>query len=388
MRKEALFDFVASNHTDIDRILAAEKLKVDKIKVDPKDEENVLGIMAARSGSSYSPQINTFNGEYQCTCMDFMIRRKMCKHLCALLSYLYEHKKKLYRKFVDAALHGEKKVVQVSEYYPTGIFKLDKLLCGGIPKGKIFGVVGESKIGKTWFAIQMATKLAADGHKVLYIDNEQLFPTKFDDATQRYFSYFEKRWDVPKKIFEKNIDFISPTSLEQFFAYFGLEARIELAGKKSNSKKIDAIITEMGGESIIELGIVKNGYECIIIDSMTSPLKDKIPVSNQNFPARSNLINQLYGKIRDISKKYNKTFIIIHHLTKNEAETIRKPEGEGMWGGYTVKFNSQYVIQIYRHPKYDSPKTRKIIRLIYPGLRREETTLILKDDYGFVSSGI
>ena len=57
----------------------------------------------------------------------------------------------------------------------TGCIGLDKLLQGGLDRGEITLIYGESSTGKTTACIQAATSIAIAGFKVLFIDSDNSF---------------------------------------------------------------------------------------------------------------------------------------------------------------------------------------------------------------------
>jgi len=66
------------------------------------------------------------------------------------------------------------------ERVSTGSEPIDSLLKGGIEKGIITNVFGESGSGKTNLCIQLAAEVAMGGEKVIYIDTERGFsPERF-----------------------------------------------------------------------------------------------------------------------------------------------------------------------------------------------------------------
>ncbi|MFB6144459.1 MAG: DNA repair and recombination protein RadB [Candidatus Nanohaloarchaea archaeon] len=66
------------------------------------------------------------------------------------------------------------------ERLSTGSEPLDELLSGGIERGIITNVFGESGSGKTNLCVQVAAELAEGGEKVVYIDTEKGFsPERF-----------------------------------------------------------------------------------------------------------------------------------------------------------------------------------------------------------------
>ena len=68
----------------------------------------------------------------------------------------------------------------VTRKVSTGCIGLDKLLQGGIDRGEITLLYGESATGKTTACIQAATSIATEGLKVIFIDSDNSFtPQRF-----------------------------------------------------------------------------------------------------------------------------------------------------------------------------------------------------------------
>ncbi|MFB6208791.1 MAG: DNA repair and recombination protein RadB [Candidatus Nanohaloarchaea archaeon] len=61
------------------------------------------------------------------------------------------------------------------ERVSTGSEPIDSFLKGGLEKGIITNVFGESGSGKTNFCVQVAAHLASEGEKVIYLDTEKGF---------------------------------------------------------------------------------------------------------------------------------------------------------------------------------------------------------------------
>jgi len=70
------------------------------------------------------------------------------------------------------------------ERVSTGSEPVDKLLKGGVEKGIITNIFGESGSGKTNLCVQVAAEVAEKGGKVVYIDTEKGFsPERFTQIT-------------------------------------------------------------------------------------------------------------------------------------------------------------------------------------------------------------
>lgn len=62
-----------------------------------------------------------------------------------------------------------------SGWIPTGITSLDTILGGGIPKGKISEVFGQTSVGKSLIALLIIKQAQALGLSCIYIDTENTF---------------------------------------------------------------------------------------------------------------------------------------------------------------------------------------------------------------------
>lgn len=81
-----------------------------------------------------------------------------------------------------------------TQFIPTGCSKLDELLGGGIPLGRLTLIYGEAGSGKTTIALQASVSAARMGFKVLYLDCDRRIPVErlkafaqkdFDEVSSR-----------------------------------------------------------------------------------------------------------------------------------------------------------------------------------------------------------
>ncbi|MFQ3307901.1 MAG: DNA repair protein RadB [Candidatus Nanohaloarchaea archaeon] len=116
------------------------------------------------------------------------------------------------KRVVTTFLNVENKTV---ERLKTGCEPIDDLLNGGIEKGIITNVYGESGTGKTNFCIQVAKQVAENGKTPVYIDTEGGFsPERFlqmsteealDGLLYREATSFEEQIEVIKELEDLNI---------------------------------------------------------------------------------------------------------------------------------------------------------------------------------------
>ena len=82
----------------------------------------------------------------------------------------------------------------------------------------------------------------------------------------------------------------------------------------------------------------------IVLDSITRPIKDSIGSNTQNLPARSQLIDRLFGKLSNLAIRHNLAVIVNHHTTVNPVTPFGIDHGK-MWGGDGMMYTSKYAIQ-------------------------------------------
>ncbi|MFB6199257.1 MAG: DNA repair and recombination protein RadB [Candidatus Nanohaloarchaea archaeon] len=101
------------------------------------------------------------------------------------------------------------------ERLPTGSPPIDQMLNGGLEKGIITNVFGESGSGKTQLCVQAAAETAKDGGNVIYIDTEKGFsPERFKQIASEE--------ELERLSFKEPIDFS-----QQKEAIESLEAKAE-----------------------------------------------------------------------------------------------------------------------------------------------------------------
>lgn len=117
------------------------------------------------------------------------------------------------KRVAKSFLNVENKTV---ERLATGCEPIDNLLNGGIEKGIINNIYGESGTGKTNFCIQVAKQVAENGETPVYIDTEGGFsPERFlqmsseealDRLLYREATSFEEQIEVIKELEELEIE--------------------------------------------------------------------------------------------------------------------------------------------------------------------------------------
>jgi len=90
----------------------------------------------------------------------------------------------------------------------TGIYGLDALIDGGVPRGFSVLVTGYAGTGKTVMALQMLTHMSLNNEKCMYLTFENTDETMIRQAQ-------EFKWDVDKALESGNLEIHSLTKYEQ-----------------------------------------------------------------------------------------------------------------------------------------------------------------------------
>jgi len=327
------------------------------------------------SGRSLSASIDLEEGTFFCSCEDYTFRKALCKHVLALLRYLKDNNPEEFDRYM-AALDGARKESQLTAYVRTDVEALDKVI-RGVPKGTVFGVVGEPKVGKTFLSYQIAVNAVRSGGRALFVNTETDFPT--EEIFGKYKEIYAKRYgmnDVP-------VDVVNMSNITELCDFFGL--KVEFIEK---GMKLDTSIHPVDFfKSPVCALISEVGYNIVVVDSLTAPVKQNIPVPpNQNLPARATVINTLWGRFALVAEKFNIPVVVTHHVSKDpQAYSYGEP-----FGGDSVLYNMKFVVYVLNGagPERDAwrEEARRFMVYRYPGIpKRVMVPARLKTDYGFVS---
>lgn len=102
-----------------------------------------------------------------------------CPH-CGAWNTLVEERVRPAPKRPDRAVSGSSRVVSLSSVegverprWVTGLKELDFVLGGGVVPGSLILLGGDPGIGKSTLLLQVAARLSAGGHRVLYVSGEE-----------------------------------------------------------------------------------------------------------------------------------------------------------------------------------------------------------------------
>ncbi|MFB6158299.1 MAG: DNA repair and recombination protein RadB [Candidatus Nanohalobium sp.] len=184
------------------------------------------------------------------------------------------------------------------ERVSTGSESIDRFLNGGLEKGIVSNVYGESGSGKTNFCIQVAAEIAEDGGNVAYIDTEAGFsPERFLQMSD------EEALD--------NILIRSPTTFEQ---------------------QEDAVEN-------LEGTVEEEDVRLVVVDSAVSLYRLKVNGDNA-----SEVNNRLSGQLSELTRIARENNIPV--LITNQVYTSFDEEGLELVGRDVPKYWSKCLLKL------------------------------------------
>lgn len=189
------------------------------------------------------------------------------------------------------------------ERLSTSCESIDELLKGGVEKGIITNVYGESGSGKTNFAIQLAAEVTKKGYKVAYVDTEAGFsPERFLQIADE--EALDNLLIKEPYEFEEQTEVIS--SLEDF--------------------------------------VEEEDIKLVIVDSAVSLYRLK--VNGDNASEINNELSQQFSDLSNIARKYN-----IPVVVTNQVYTSFDEEGLELVGRDVPKYWSKCLIKLSNSEK-------------------------------------
>jgi DNA repair protein RadB len=193
------------------------------------------------------------------------------------------------------------------ERISTGSQHIDKFLNGGLEKGIVNNVYGESGSGKTNLCVQIAAQVAENNEKVAYIDTEAGFSP-------------ERFLQISNKEALDNILIRSPTTFEE------QEKAIETLEQTVKQEKIKLVIVDsavslyrlkVNGDNASEINNQLSGQ----LSQLTKIAREqKIPVliTNQVYTSFDEGNMEIVGK--DVPKYWSKCLLKLSEKGKNKRQ--------------------------------------------------------------------
>lgn len=169
-----------------------------------------------------------------------------------------------------------KRVNQKKLAIPTGCIGIDNQLNGGLQRGTITEVFGESASGKTQLALQIT--LTNWAHGCVYICTEDIFPIKRFEEMKMNLPQFNPKIDYGKNVFVEHI----------------IEAKDLLSCASIRLPKL----------------LVQNALSLIVIDSIAAPFR----CESTNYVKRAEDLREIATVLTILAQEFNLAILCINQV--------------------------------------------------------------------------
>jgi len=346
-----------------------------KITVQVKEHYGTLfyAEFVDEKGRNHTCMLDVESGKRDCDCRDFKFRKGevFCSHIIALLKTVTEEELK---KMSENKEEGEPS--KPSDFITTGCEGIDILLGGGLPKRAITLCYAPYNVGKSLLGMQCAASVYYNtGKPALIINTEDDWVLEEDRV--RVLSWFQKRWnktELPK------IDFLFLPDIYDLMKFFGKQLELDVT---EEAHQIVAKVYPLQDphHSPCYLLCQEKQYGIIILDSISSPLKDEISTPpRENFPARAVILNNILGRLRRCVVDLNVPGYVTAHATTAPGPT-RDQDQSRPYAPSSMGFHIKRILGMKGSSRSED---RIFTRFRGPGLAVIERPIKLKRDTGFV----
>lgn len=221
------------------------------------------------------------------------------------------------------------------ERLSTGSKPIDGLLNGGIEKGIITNVFGESGSGKTNFCIQAAAEVAGEGGKVAYIDTEKGFSA-------------ERFVQVASEKALENIRLMEPVDFQE---------------QEDDIAKLRALVKE-------------EEVELIVVDSLVSLYR--LQANGDNISEVNQRLSQQLSELSKIAREQNIPILVTNQVYTSFDEDDLELVGRDVpryWSKCLLKLSYQdknlRKIEVEKHRSLPEAKSRQF-QIVNEGLIEPE----------------
>ena len=229
-----------------------------------------------------------------------------------------------------------------------------------------YGIYGQPNSGKSLLAFQIACQY-----------NSVILAT--EDMDYGAFSFVKNRWS---KSYKEPV-ILKARSLRSFLKFFGLD----IIPQEKEGLKFEIVLRRTTQYPLIEDNGVMKNKDLLVIDSLTSPIKNYIPSGRQNMEARAAVFRAVFGSLDEISEKWNIPIILILHESRDPAS---KYDAGKPWGGSVPMYEIKYFFQMessggtdWENKKVFEKKIRRR-RFLGKGEDKDYHILQIKKDYGYI----
>jgi len=230
-----------------------------------------------------------------------------------------------------------------------------------------YGIYGPPNSGKSLLAFQIACQY-----------NSVILAT--EDMNYEAFSFVKNRWG---KSYKEPV-ILRARSLRSFLQFLGLDI---IPQEKKGSLKFEIVLRRVTQYPLIEDNGVMKDKDLLVIDSLTSPIKNYIPSGRQNREARAAVFSAVFGSLYEISEKWEIPIILILHESKDPASEY---DAGRPWGGNVPLYEIKHYFQMessrgtdWENKKVFEKKIRRR-RFLGRGEDKDYHILQIKKDYGYI----
>jgi predicted ATP-dependent serine protease len=240
--------------------------------------------------------------------------------------------------------------------FPSTLEGFNKAFGGSLySSDEMVAFYGKPKSGKSLLLTQEMFGLASQGYNILYIGTEGGEQEMID----RWYDVYSARFFVGVKGIGK-MYLETRKSLESLMEYFGYKVRVSYVSKKKskgegaeadgNDKgKMEFRVVEKYDSPEIDAFIEKNHINMVVLDSLTSPIRQSITDEQQNNPAKASATALICGKLLKLQEKYKTGLVVIGHAMFNPADPYET--SASMRGGIVIAHYAKRVLYIDKRDK-------------------------------------
>ena len=292
-------------------------------------------ILHEGSYGTYVIDRDRVTGEVFCTCPAYYFRGK-CKHV----------------EVVDV-VQDVFKVERDIHLYKSHLGALNEIFGGYLYSSDIMVTLyGTPNVGKTLFSVEEMFNIARQGYNVLYIDTEG----SGRQMIQKWREIFRSKYGVG----EGKMYYEARKTFESLFMLFGVKARVvfQAADKKEEKGKMEFRVIKTFDKTEFDDIVSKYDIKFVILDSVISPIRQRIPDERQNNPAKASAISMLLGRLSYFQEKYNFGVLMTSHAVLDPTNPYQT--GAILRGGIAIKHYSKRILYMDRREKKGLANYRRI----------------------------
>jgi predicted ATP-dependent serine protease len=283
-----------------------------------------------------------------CTCISGIVRNK-CRHMEVAKSMPIEFSK------------IKEQIVK----FPSTIEAFNKAFDGSLySSDEMVAFYAKPKTCKSLLLTQEMFGLASHGFNILYIGTEG----GEQEMISRWYDIFSAHYFVGAKNIGRMF-LETKKSLESLMEYFGYKVRVSYVSKKKSKGegeeaddkdkgKMEFRVIEKYDKPEIDAFIEKNKINMIVLDSLTSPIRQAITDEQQNNPAKASATALICGKLLKLQEKYKTGLVVVGHAMFNPADPYET--SASMRGGIVISHYAKRVLYIDKRDKNSLRDYRRV----------------------------